>query len=91
MQAEVIGENVDDRPVSGRDAETRRLKDALASHEAALLATARFLVHEEADARDIVQQTYETALRHLGELRDQEKLQACLASIAVPSYLRRVR
>jgi RNA polymerase sigma-70 factor (ECF subfamily) len=89
MQAEMIRENVDDRPVSSRDAETRRLKDALASHEAALLATARFLVHEEADARDLVQQTYETALRHLDELRDQEKLLAWLTTIAVRAALRR--
>jgi RNA polymerase sigma-70 factor (ECF subfamily) len=89
MQGEVIGENVDDRPVSSGDAETRRLKDALASHEAALLATARFLVREEADARDLVQQTYETALRHLGELRDEEKLPAWLTTIAVRTAVRR--
>ena len=76
---------MDDLPVSSRDAETRRLKDALASHEAALLATVRFLVREEADARDLVQQTFETALRHLGELRDEEKLPAWLTTIAVGS------
>jgi len=89
MQGETIGETLDDRPVSSRDAETRRLKDALASHEAALLATARFLVREEADARDLVQQTFETALRHLGELRDEEKLPAWLTTIAVRAALRR--
>jgi RNA polymerase sigma-70 factor (ECF subfamily) len=89
MQAEAISENVDDRPVPSRDAATHRLTDALASHEAALLATARFLVREEADARDLVQQTFETALRHLGELRDEEKLRAWLTTIAVRAALRR--
>jgi RNA polymerase sigma-70 factor, ECF subfamily len=88
MHGEAISENVDDRPVSSREAETRRLTDALASHEAALLATARFLVREEGDARDLVQQTFETALRHLDELRDQDKLHAWLTTIAVRAALR---
>jgi len=33
--------------ISDREAELRRLKEAMASHEPALLATARFLVRQE--------------------------------------------
>jgi len=74
--------------ISDREAELRRLKEAMASHEPALLATARFLVRQEADARDLVQQTFETALRHLDELHDEHKLRAWLTTIAVRAAAR---
>jgi RNA polymerase sigma-70 factor (ECF subfamily) len=89
MEREVIAGKLEDDQVSTREADLRRLKEALASHEPALLATARFLVHQEADARDLVQQTFETALRHLDELRDEQKLRAWLTTMAVRGASRR--
>jgi RNA polymerase sigma-70 factor (ECF subfamily) len=64
------------------------LAAALAGHEAALLTTARFLTGDEAEARDVVQQTLEIALRHLDELRDPDRLGPWLTTIAVREALR---
>jgi RNA polymerase sigma factor (sigma-70 family) len=89
MEREVVAGNLDELRASRRKVDVRRLKETLASHEPALLATARFLVREEADARDLVQQTFEIALRHLHELRDEQKLAAWLTTIAVRSASRR--
>src|SRR5438093_350587 len=71
MAQEVTAGGLEKPSTSDREAELRRLKEAMASHEPALLATARFLFRQEADARDLVQQTFETALRHLDELHDE--------------------
>jgi RNA polymerase sigma-70 factor, ECF subfamily len=60
----------------------------LASHEPVLLTTARFLVRDEAEARNAVQQTLEIALRHLDELRDPARLGPWLTTIAVREALR---
>ncbi len=46
-----------------------------------LLATARFLTRNEADARDVAQATLELGLRHLRSLRDPTKLRAWLFAI----------
>jgi RNA polymerase sigma-70 factor, ECF subfamily len=89
MEQEVIAGGLEKPSISDREAELRRLKEALASHEPALLATARFLVRQETDARDLVQQTFETALRHLDELHDEHKLRAWLTTIAVRVAARR--
>ena len=85
----MIGGKLDERHAPTREADIRRLRDALSSHEPALLATARFLLREEADARDLVQQTFETALRHLDQLRDEQKLGAWLTTMAVRGASRR--
>ena len=89
FRSEVIAGGLEKPRISDREAELRRLKEAMASHEPALLATARFLVRQEADARDLVQQTFETALRHLDELHDEHKLRAWLTTIAVRAAARR--
>jgi RNA polymerase sigma-70 factor, ECF subfamily len=89
MEREVSAGKLEEQQTWAREADLRRLKEALASHEPALLATARFLVHEEADARDLVQQTFETALRHLDDLRDEEKLGPWLTTMAVRAASRR--
>lgn len=89
MEQEVIASKLDGRHEAAREAEVRRLKEALASHEPALLATARYLLREEADARDLVQATFETALRHLDQLRDEQKLGPWLTTMAVRGASRR--
>jgi RNA polymerase sigma-70 factor (ECF subfamily) len=61
---------------------------ALANHGPALLALARFLVRDEAEARDLVQQTLEIALRHLGDLRDPAKLGPWLTTIEAREAMR---
>jgi RNA polymerase sigma-70 factor (ECF subfamily) len=60
----------------------------LIGHEAALLATARLLVGNEAEARDIVQQTLEIGLRRMDQLRDPARLGAWLTTIAVREAFR---
>lgn len=50
------------------------LEVELAGFRPVLLAAARLLLRSEADAQDLVQTTYELALRHDGELRQPEKL-----------------
>jgi RNA polymerase sigma factor (sigma-70 family) len=67
------------RSVVGRD--RAALAAALDEHRGALLAIARLLVRDEAEARDLVQQTLEIALRHLDELRDPARLGPWLTTI----------
>jgi len=47
---------------------------ALVQHAAILLATARMLCAREQDAQDLVQATYELALRHSSSLREPDRL-----------------
>jgi RNA polymerase sigma-70 factor, ECF subfamily len=54
---------------------------ALATEAPRLLATARFLVRDESEAEDLVQQTLEIALRHADQLVDDSKLHAWLVTI----------
>ena len=53
----------------------------LAAHGPALLALARYLVGDDAEARDLAQQTLEIGLRRLNDLRDPSKLGPWLTSI----------
>jgi RNA polymerase sigma factor (sigma-70 family) len=53
----------------------------LAQHGPVLLATARFLAGNEHDAQDLVQTTYELALRNVAALRDRGRLLAWLIRI----------
>jgi RNA polymerase sigma-70 factor (ECF subfamily) len=55
--------------------------DDIVAHIPALLATARFLVASEAEARDLTQATVEIALAKLASLRDPSKLRAWLLTI----------
>jgi RNA polymerase sigma factor (sigma-70 family) len=61
---------------------------ALADHGPALLTLARFLVRDEAEARDLVQQTLEIALRHLDDLRDPARLGPWLTTIEAREAMR---
>jgi RNA polymerase sigma-70 factor (ECF subfamily) len=56
-----------------------------------LLATARYLVRNESDAQEVVQQTFEIALRNIDQLRDPDKVGAWLISIAVRGASRQRR
>jgi len=64
------------------------LADALAAHVPVLLAAARALVRNEADARDLVQTTLEIATRKSGDLRDPAALRPWLLAIQVREALR---
>jgi RNA polymerase sigma factor (sigma-70 family) len=61
-----------------RDAERGR---AIAALEPELLALARLLVGQDADARDLVQDTIEAAIRHAGDLRDPSRLRPWVVTI----------
>jgi RNA polymerase sigma-70 factor (ECF subfamily) len=64
------------------------LADALAAHVPVLLAAARALVRNEADARDLVQTTLEIATRKSGDLRDPAALRPWLLTIQVRQAFR---
>ena len=64
--------------------------DALARHGAVLLAAARLITLDEAEAQDVVQATYEIALRRRHTLRDPESLRAWLLAIETREAIRRV-
>jgi DNA-directed RNA polymerase specialized sigma24 family protein len=57
---------------------TEWLEEAVLRHSAMLLAAARALTRDEADARDLVQTTMEIALRKGAQIRDQAALPAWL-------------
>jgi hypothetical protein len=61
---------------SSRPEDRVELGDALAMHTPVLLATARVLVRNEPDARDLVQTTLEIAARKVGDLRDPAALRS---------------
>jgi len=61
---------------------------ALERHTPILLAAARALVRNEADARDLVQTTLEIATRRSTELRDPTTLRSWLLAIQVREALR---
>jgi RNA polymerase sigma-70 factor, ECF subfamily len=72
------------------DAELERAERvaSIASHEGELLVVARLLVRREADARDLVQDTIETGMRHIDDLRDPARLRPWLISIEVRAAAR---
>jgi RNA polymerase sigma-70 factor (ECF subfamily) len=79
MEAEVLAES----PVA--------IDELLAGHGSALLAAARLICLNEAEAQDVVQVTFEIALRRGHTLRDRSALRAWLLAIEAREAIRRVR
>jgi RNA polymerase sigma factor (sigma-70 family) len=73
---------------SARLDEAAELGDALERQTPVLLAAARALLRNEADARDLVQVTLEIAYRKAGDLRDPAALRAWLLAIQVREAFR---
>ena len=67
------------------------LGDLLAEHAPTLLAAARLITLNDAEAQDVVQVTFEIALRRGHTLRDPRALRAWLLAIETREALRRVR
>jgi DNA-directed RNA polymerase specialized sigma24 family protein len=63
----------------------------LADHGAALLAAARLICLDEHEAQDVVQTTFEIALRRGHTLRNRNALRAWLLAIEARESMRRVR
>lgn len=64
-----------------RDTREGAAVDSLVALIPTLLATARFLVRDENEARDLAQTTLEIGLRRLGDLRNPAKLRPWLLAI----------
>ena len=73
-----------------RDSELE-IGDMLSEHGPVLLAAARLITLNEAEAQDVVQVTFEIALRRGHTLRDPESLRAWLLVIEAREAVRRVR
>jgi len=73
------------------EAEPLDLGAALQAHGPLLLAAARAITLNEAEAQDLVQTTFEIALRHADELRDPGSLRAWLLRIQAREAFRLVR
>jgi RNA polymerase sigma factor (sigma-70 family) len=73
------------------DAERLDLGAALQAHGPLLLAAARAITLNEAEAQDLVQTTFEIALRHADDLRDPGALRAWLLRIQAREAFRLVR
>lgn len=73
------------------DAERLDLGAALQAHAPLLLAAARAITLNEAEAQDLVQTTFEIALRHADDLRDPGALRSWLLRIQAREAFRRVR
>jgi len=67
------------------------IDELLADHGAALLAAARLICLDEQEAQDVVQTTFEIALRRGHTLRDRNALRAWLLAIEARESMRRVR
>jgi RNA polymerase sigma-70 factor (ECF subfamily) len=67
------------------------VRDRLAEHRSVLLAAARLITLNEAEAQDVVQVTFEIALRRGHTLRDPGSLRAWLLAIEAREAVRRVR
>ena len=65
--------------------------EMLADHSAVLLAAARLITMNEAEAQDVVQVTFEIALRRGHTLREPGSLRAWLLAIEAREAVRRVR
>lgn len=68
-------------PVASGLDEAAALGAALERHTPVLLASARALVRNESDARDLVQTTFEIATRRSSDLRDPTALRSWLLAI----------
>jgi RNA polymerase sigma-70 factor (ECF subfamily) len=64
------------------------LREALARHTPVLLAAARVLVRDEADARDLVQTTLEIAIRKWQHLREPLAMRSWLLAIQARESVR---
>lgn len=73
------------------DAERLDLGAALQAHGPLLLAAARAITLNEAEAQDLVQTTFEIALRHADELREPGALRAWLLRVQAREAFRVVR
>ena len=73
------------------DAERLDLGAALQAHGPLLLAAARAITLNEAEAQDLVQTTFEIALKHADDLRDPGALRAWLLRIQAREAFRLVR
>lgn len=67
------------------------IDELLADHGSTLLAAARLICMNEAEAQDVVQITFEIALRRSHTLRDRKALRAWLLAIEAREAVRRVR
>jgi RNA polymerase sigma-70 factor (ECF subfamily) len=67
------------------------IADMLAEHGPVLLAAARLITLNEAEAQDVVQVTFEIALRRGHTLREPGSLRAWLLAIEAREAVRRVR
>jgi RNA polymerase sigma-70 factor (ECF subfamily) len=67
------------------------IDELLADHGSALLAAARLICMNEAEAQDVVQVTFEIALRRGHTLRDRSALRAWLLAIEAREAVRRLR
>ena len=65
--------------------------EMLAEHRPVLLAAARLITLNEAEAQDVVQITFEIALRRAHTLREPGSLRAWLLAIETREAVRRVR
>ena len=65
--------------------------ELLAEHGAVLLGAARLICLDEGEAQDVVQTTFEIALRRGHTLHDRSALRAWLLAIETREALRRVR
>jgi len=65
--------------------------DALHEHGPVLLATARIITHDEDEAEDLVQMTFEIALRRIDSLREPAALRAWLLRIETREAFRVTR
>jgi RNA polymerase sigma-70 factor, ECF subfamily len=73
---------------AARRVEMAELGEALERHTPLLLASARALLRNEADARDLVQTTLEIAARRAGDLRDPGAMRSWLLAIQVREAFR---
>jgi RNA polymerase sigma-70 factor (ECF subfamily) len=71
--------------------ETPAIEELLADHGSALLGAARLICMDEAEAQDIVQTTFEIAIRRGHTLRDRSALRAWLLAVEAREATRRVR
>jgi RNA polymerase sigma-70 factor (ECF subfamily) len=67
------------------------IDELLADHGSALLAAARLICMNEAEAQDVVQVTFEIALRRGHTLRDRSALRPWLLAIEAREAVRRLR
>ena len=76
--------------VADRDSDWE-IGDMLAEHGPVLLAAARLITMNESEAQDVVQVTFEIALRRAHTLREPGSLRAWLLAIEARESVRRVR